>query len=590
MSGFYESFYQLCRDKIPGFLFNEIKSAAIPASGAAARWRGPGATIFERIAIHDLAPDKLKKVESKELKNVLRRLNKIFQTAKRAKEDTTPFSKAASLVVREMRDRKMGIDSKLAILQSFIGKSDEEIAKNYAYEAYAVPMDNVPPTSTRGYTTEETLQLAKENGKFSPEDAYYNPRSPHGWKVCASCRFFVRNPDSSAGTCMAIEGTVNWFGTSDLYISAADEAAYVFSEAESAVRDELMDNAMEYLQKSGEMGTDDDNNTDPQKPKMVITAKEMVKKRIKHEGDEWIVTDDTGKGVLGRHANRADAVRQLAAIEARQAEKACDDVEKGNPTVAAVATEGTPGRAKDVEEDLKRLNSGNDDEEEIVVQKAETKTEDGKSFKSSDYAYVPDPQKPSTWKLRLTNTPGGEPDSGIVGAAIAALGKGFRGNKVQIPASDLSGVRAKVRAAWKKANPDKSPDEMSEVIKKEDVEFEVPIAKIDGELQKIYGVVLEPDMVDTQGDTMTAEEIEKAAETFMKSRVVGDKHQKIAKGVELTDSYVCQGATKIGNKTVKKGTWIIGVKVLDHGLWSRIKDGEYTGFSVGGRGNRVKMA
>jgi hypothetical protein len=92
---------------------------------------------------------------------------------------------------------------------------------------------------------------------------------------------------------------------------------------------------------------------------------------------------------------------------------------------------------------------------------AVTKSEgDAGNFPASDYAYVPDPAKPSTWKLRLTKTPGGTPDAGIVGAAIAALGKGFRGQKVDIPAAALAGVKAKVAAAWKKANPDKDPDDM----------------------------------------------------------------------------------------------------------------------------------
>jgi hypothetical protein len=95
----------------------------------------------------------------------------------------------------------------------------------------------------------------------------------------------------------------------------------------------------------------------------------------------------------------------------------------------------------------------------------EGKTEGGKDFPASDYAYVPDPEKPSTWKLRLTKTPGGDPDPGIVGAAAAALGKGFRGQKVQIPVGDLAKVKAKVRSAWKKANPDKSADDMPDGIK-----------------------------------------------------------------------------------------------------------------------------
>jgi hypothetical protein len=93
------------------------------------------------------------------------------------------------------------------------------------------------------------------------------------------------------------------------------------------------------------------------------------------------------------------------------------------------------------------------------------KTEDGVGFPASDYAYVPDPESPSTWKLRLTSTPGGEPDPNIVGAAIAALGKGFRGNKVEIPKEDLPKVKDKVLSAWKKAHPDYKEEEIPEVLK-----------------------------------------------------------------------------------------------------------------------------
>lgn len=95
------------------------------------------------------------------------------------------------------------------------------------------------------------------------------------------------------------------------------------------------------------------------------------------------------------------------------------------------------------------------------------KTEGGKQFPGSDFAFVPDPAKPSTWKLRLTNSPGGTPDSGIVGAAVAALGKGFRGNKVQIPSGALAGVKSKVRAAWLKANPNKSKEDLPSVVNEE---------------------------------------------------------------------------------------------------------------------------
>lgn len=108
------------------------------------------------------------------------------------------------------------------------------------------------------------------------------------------------------------------------------------------------------------------------------------------------------------------------------------------------------------------------------VIKQATKRERGKDFPASDFAYTPDRERPSTWKLRLTNDPGGEPDSRIVGAAVAALGPGgFRGNRVQIPRNAMAGVKAKVRRAWLKANPDKSRDDLPAAIKKSQEEIEM---------------------------------------------------------------------------------------------------------------------
>lgn len=106
-----------------------------------------------------------------------------------------------------------------------------------------------------------------------------------------------------------------------------------------------------------------------------------------------------------------------------------------------------------------------EDDAEALTKQAPTKTEGGKKFPASDYAYVPDSKKPSTWKLRLTSTPGSDPDPRIVGAAVAALGPGFRGRKVQIPRDDRAKVVARVRQAWFKANPDKDKEDLPSVLK-----------------------------------------------------------------------------------------------------------------------------
>lgn len=94
------------------------------------------------------------------------------------------------------------------------------------------------------------------------------------------------------------------------------------------------------------------------------------------------------------------------------------------------------------------------------------KTEDGVEFPAAAFAFVPDPTKPSTWKLRLWETPEKKVTAPQVGRAVAALGPGgFRGNKVQIPAADLPGVKAKVRSAWKQVHPDAGADDVPSAIK-----------------------------------------------------------------------------------------------------------------------------
>jgi LysM repeat protein len=79
------------------------------------------------------------------------------------------------------------------------------------------------------------------------------------------------------------------------------------------------------------------------------------------------------------------------------------------------------------------------------------KTEGGVKFPASDFAYVPDPEKPSTWKLRLSEGSPGNVTIKQLGRAAAAFSPGgFRGQKVQIPSSDVGKVKGKIRAAYKK--------------------------------------------------------------------------------------------------------------------------------------------
>ncbi len=96
------------------------------------------------------------------------------------------------------------------------------------------------------------------------------------------------------------------------------------------------------------------------------------------------------------------------------------------------------------------------------------KTEDGVKFPAAAYAYVPDAEKSSTWKLRLWETPEKKVTRRQLGAASAALSPGgFRGNPVRIPEADLPAVKRKIRTEYRKLGVER--EDMPRWIKEADV-------------------------------------------------------------------------------------------------------------------------
>lgn len=124
---------------------------------------------------------------------------------------------------------------------------------------------------------------------------------------------------------------------------------------------------------------------------------------------------------------------------------------------------------------------------------------------------------------------------------------------------------------------------------KEDYNYtlEVEFAKTDEDKRLVYGIVLAPNEIDTQNDMIFPEEIEKAAHNFLQqSRVLGEQHETVADS-EIVESYITPEDTILQEQEVKKGTWIVVSKVHSDELWKDIKDGIYTGYSIGGTGKRI---
>lgn len=135
----------------------------------------------------------------------------------------------------------------------------------------------------------------------------------------------------------------------------------------------------------------------------------------------------------------------------------------------------------------------------------------------------------------------------------------------------------------------------------------IPIAKMDQARQIVYGIVLDPYIVDSQGDWVPVLEVEKAAHGYMKSQTIGDQHEKKA-DAELVESWLVPYPTpedyqkaiagephkvyqfKFGEGEVHSGAWVVGIHVIDKRLWQEVMSGAKTGLSIGAVGERIRNA
>ena len=123
------------------------------------------------------------------------------------------------------------------------------------------------------------------------------------------------------------------------------------------------------------------------------------------------------------------------------------------------------------------------------------------------------------------------------------------------------------------------------------------ITKQDTDQQLIFGwanVVADENgaVVDSQGDVISAEELENAAYDFMlNSRAGGEMHE--VTGVATVIESMVFTPEKIKMLGLEEGAlpqgWWIGMKVTDDEVWQKIKSGAYSCFSIGGRATREEI-
>ena len=119
----------------------------------------------------------------------------------------------------------------------------------------------------------------------------------------------------------------------------------------------------------------------------------------------------------------------------------------------------------------------------------------------------------------------------------------------------------------------------------------IPLLKT-GDERYVLGVVLEPERVDAQQDIYSVAEVRDAAHHFMQEyRNLGLMHREIlGEQVKILESYLAPAEFEVDGTRIKRGTWLLAVRVVDEELWRQIKAGELTGFSIGGTALRSAAA
>ena len=123
----------------------------------------------------------------------------------------------------------------------------------------------------------------------------------------------------------------------------------------------------------------------------------------------------------------------------------------------------------------------------------------------------------------------------------------------------------------------------------------IEIAKLDEERRTVMGIVLEPERADAQGDIYSEDVIRESAHSFLKefnrTTELGIMHKSFGDvGLSLVESYISPSDMMFGERRVSSGAWIMTMKVEDDELWTGVKAGRLTGFSIGGVANSVPIS
>lgn len=138
-----------------------------------------------------------------------------------------------------------------------------------------------------------------------------------------------------------------------------------------------------------------------------------------------------------------------------------------------------------------------------------------------------------------------------------------------------------------------------DVVTPTSFDAEVEFAKVDADKMQCFGwcsvvKINGEDVVDKQADVIAIEDIEKSAYDYvLGSRAGGDMHRRAEDGgvhkvADMIESFVLtpEKIAKMGLPENTAQGWWIGLQVHDPDVWTDVRNGKRTGFSIHGTGRR----
>lgn len=185
-----------------------------------------------------------------------------------------------------------------------------------------------------------------------------------------------------------------------------------------------------------------------------------------------------------------------------------------------------------------------------------------------------------------------EPDGGVIGMPYYT----YRLDLAQVPIADaiMKGFRPimKFRMQWLGPSADVVP------VQKDALSPAMAPARAKRRI--VYGVVLEPNPCDGQGDsqghTYDDEFVRDACHYYSQFRLINLDHKGAPidpARARVVEQYIapCDFVldTPRGPQNVKKGSWVMATEILDEELWARVERGDWQAYSVEGFSRSVAI-